>query len=214
MSAITVVDRPLCCSSGVCGPIFDPELARFADDLAWLESQGVAVVRINPSGTNPEAFLAQPALMPEFEARGNACLPAFLAEGRVVSTGRYLERRELARLGGIATAEADVLAPSVRELVAIGAAIAANCEPCFRFHFAEARKLGVTNEEMAEAVAVAQMVKDSPAQTILTLADKYLTRQPGVAAPAPTSGCGCGADAESVPSIATDSPAPSSGCCC
>lgn len=213
MSSITVVDRPLCCSSGVCGPDPDPELMRFADDLTWLESQGVTVVRINPSA-EPEAFLAQATLMPVFESQGNACLPAFLAEGQVVSTGRYVERGELARLAGVAAADAGGLAPAVRELVAIGAAIAANCEPCFRFHFAEARKQGVTNEEMAEAVAVAQMVKDSPAQTMLALADKYLTRQPSAAEPVPASGCGCGAEAQPATSTTTDTPAPSSGCCC
>ncbi len=213
MSAITVVDRPLCCSSGVCGPDPDPELARFADDLAWLESQGVTVVRINPSA-DPEAFLAQATLMPVFESQGNACLPAFLAEGQVVRTGRYVERDELARLAGVAAADADVLVPAVRELVAIGAAIAANCEPCFRFHFAEARKLGVTHEEMAEAVAVAQAVKDAPAQTMLALADKYLKRQPSAAEPAPTPDCGCDAGAQSAVSAATDTSAPSSGCCC
>ncbi len=169
-------------------------------------------MRINPSA-DPETFLAQATLMPVFESQGNACLPAFLAEGQVVSTGRYAERGELARLAGIAVAGADVLAPAVRELVAIGAAIAANCEPCFRFHFAEARKLGVTSEEMAEAVAVAQAVKDAPAQTMLTLADKYLTRQPSAADPAPASGCGCGAGAQSAVSATTDASAPSSGCC-
>lgn len=62
----------------------------------------------------------------------------------------------------------------IQELVAIGAAIAANCEPCFRFHFDKARKLGVAKEDIAHAVATAKMVKESPARSILALAEKYL----------------------------------------
>ncbi len=62
----------------------------------------------------------------------------------------------------------------VQELVAIGAAIAANCEPCFRFHFDKARKLGVAKVDIAHAVATAKMVKESPARSILALAEKYL----------------------------------------
>jgi AhpD family alkylhydroperoxidase len=58
--------------------------------------------------------------------------------------------------------------------VAIGAAIASNCEPCFKFHYAAARKLGVSREDMASAVTMAQGVKDTPAQSILMLADRIL----------------------------------------
>lgn len=62
----------------------------------------------------------------------------------------------------------------VKELVAIGAAIASNCETCFKFHFDKARKLGVSREDMALAVETAKMVKASPAQSIALLADKTL----------------------------------------
>ena len=210
LSSITIVDRPLGCSSGACGP--DPELERFAEDLSWLSDRGVAVERIDPSA-DPEAFLNQSALMPLFQARGNACLPAFLVGGRIASSGSYLDRDGLAELAGVASPAADVLEPRVRELVAIGAAIAANCEPCFRYHFAEARKLGVTREEMAQAVSVAQAVKDSPATAMLELTGKYLNEQPGEDAAAPA--CGCRARTQPSPDdAASPSSAPSSGCCC
>jgi len=66
------------------------------------------------------------------------------------------------------------MTPEVKELVAIGAAIAANCEFCFKYHFDKARKLGVSGEDMRAAVDVAFMVKNSPAKSIQELADKYL----------------------------------------
>ena len=65
MSSLIVVDQPLCCSSGLCGPSPDPALLRFAEDVAWLERSGVPVERINPS-EDPERFLAQPAVFSTF----------------------------------------------------------------------------------------------------------------------------------------------------
>lgn len=53
MSTLQVFDKPLCCSSGVCGPDVDPALVMFSADLQWLERQGVQVQRINPAPTSP-----------------------------------------------------------------------------------------------------------------------------------------------------------------
>jgi AhpD family alkylhydroperoxidase len=83
-------------------------------------------------------------------------------------TFRRRIHRYLARLVGPADAEA--------ELVAIGAAIAANCEPCFKYHYDQARKLGVSPGDMARAVALAQSVKETPARAVLALAERYLGR--------------------------------------
>ena len=67
---------------------------------------------------------------------------------------------------------------AVAELVAIGAAIAANCEPCFKYHFQQAGKLGVSREDMMRAVKTAQSVKEAPAKAMLQLADRYLEGDP------------------------------------
>jgi AhpD family alkylhydroperoxidase len=63
---------------------------------------------------------------------------------------------------------------AVAELVAIGAAIAANCDPCFKYHFQQARKLGVSREDMMLAVKTAQSVKETPSKAMLQLAHRYL----------------------------------------
>jgi AhpD family alkylhydroperoxidase len=60
----------------------------------------------------------------------------------------------------------------VNELVAIGAAIAANCEPCLKHHYHQAQQLGVSKADLARAVEMAAKVKDSPHQAILRLADR------------------------------------------
>jgi len=79
-----------------------------------------------------------------------------------------------------------IFSPAVAELVAIGAAIAANCEPCFKYHFHQARKLGVTPKDVASAVAVAQTVKETPARAVLALAERY------VGSPIATAQCSAG----------------------
>jgi AhpD family alkylhydroperoxidase len=83
---------------------------------------------------------------------------------------------------------------SVKELVAIGAAMAANCEFCFKFHFDKARKLGVSREDMLAAVETAIMVKNSPAKSIAELAEKYLKSEIPPAeekSSCRASSCGC-----------------------
>jgi AhpD family alkylhydroperoxidase len=73
--------------------------------------------------------------------------------------------------------ENSLVNPSVKELIAIGAAIACNCEMCFKFHFDKARKLGISDEDMLAAVETGAMVKNASAQSIKDLAYKYLNKQ-------------------------------------
>lgn len=73
--------------------------------------------------------------------------------------------------------ENSLVNPSVKELIAIGAAIACNCEMCFKFHFDKARKLGISDEDMLAAVETGAMVKNASAQSIKDLADNYLNKQ-------------------------------------
>jgi len=71
-------------------------------------------------------------------------------------------------------AEPSHFTPEVAELVGIGAAIAANCEPCFKHHSLEARKLGVSLDDVARAVDMAQSVKQAPTHSIARLVDELL----------------------------------------
>jgi AhpD family alkylhydroperoxidase len=171
MSKVQVFDPPMCCSTGVCGPEVDPVLVRFASDLEWLKENGVEVERFHLS-QEPAKFAAQPAVTEAMRGRDDA-LPLVLLDGKIVSRGTYLTRDALAGLVGL-SAPKSIYSEAVAELVAIGAAIASSCEPCFRFHYDKARKLGVSKEDMAHAVATAKMVKEAPAKAVLDLAEKYL----------------------------------------
>ena len=182
-SLIEVYDPPMCCPSGVCGPDPDPHLTRFSADLAWLRRKGVEVRR--HSLTQEPLDFAKNAdvkrLMTENNGDG---LPVVLVDGTVMQHGTYPSRSELASWLGLPEDEpaqeepegrrAGLITPAVTELIAIGASIASNCEPCFRYHYDQARKLGASSEDMIEAVNVALRVKDAPAQAMVRLAQRYL----------------------------------------
>jgi len=182
--SLQVYDPAMCCSTGVCGPVVDPELPRFSADLEWLAGKGVSLERFNLA-QQPEAFAANGQVKQALEAEGTDCLPLVLLNGVIVSKGTYPEREQLARWARVQEEiTKSIYTEAVAELIAIGASIASNCEPCFRYHYDRARKLGVSKEDMALAVNTAQMVKDSPARAVLELADRYLKgRGPGAELP-------------------------------
>lgn len=174
MSKVQVFDPPMCCSTGVCGPEVDPALVRFASDLEWLKSSGVEVERFNLA-QSPAAFVGNPLVAEAIRGKDGE-LPLLLVDGKIAAQGSYPSREVLAELAGV-VAPKSIYTEAVQELVAIGAAIASNCEPCFRSHFDRARKLGVSKEDMARAVATAKMVKETPARAVVALAEKYLGTQ-------------------------------------
>ena len=75
----------------------------------------------------------------------------------------------------------------IEELAAIGAAVGSNCEPCLAFHHDRARRLGLTNEQLAVAVTMAQRVKNAPAEKILGLAATLLQVNVETLTPRPRS---------------------------
>jgi AhpD family alkylhydroperoxidase len=177
MAVLQVFEPPMCCSTGVCGPSVDPVLPRFAADLEWLKSQGVDVERYNLA-QQPSKFVETEVVKKTLAATGNKCLPLILVDGQIVSEGTYPSRDELAALAEIAAATTNSLyTRGIEELVALGAAIAANCTTCFQYHFAEACKAGVSRDDIALAVATARKVKEVAAAEILKLAGQRLAAE-------------------------------------
>lgn len=185
MIRIEVFDPPMCCITGVCGPEPDEQLARFSADLNWLKHQGVEVRRYNLS-QEPAAFTANPQVKQIVDATGGDGLPVVVVDGQVVSQEKYPTRRQLAELAGLnghavtndeqpATDEpSPIFDERIAELVAIGAAIAGNCEPCLEYHCGKAQELGIAHEDMIQAVNVALRVKEQPAKTMVQLAQRLL----------------------------------------
>jgi AhpD family alkylhydroperoxidase len=189
MTTVTVYDPRMCCSTGVCGPEIDPKLVQFAGDLDWLKSRGVEVRRFNLA-QEPGRFVENAAVKALLDRSGGDDLPAIVVGDELVASARYPGRDELAAMAGVrAKPEGIALTEEVKELIALGAAIAASCESCFKFHHDKARKLGIPVEAIREAVGIADAVKAASAKAVLGLADRMLGAQ------APKSSCCGGAKA-------------------
>lgn len=100
MVKLQVFDPAMCCSTGICGPSVDPALPRFAADLEWLKSKGVAVDRYNLA-QEVAAFTSNPLVKSTLNREGTKCLPLLLADGVIVAQGAYPTRDELANLTGV-----------------------------------------------------------------------------------------------------------------
>lgn len=104
MRSIQVHDPTMCCSTGVCGPEVDPDLAQFAGLLSQLATVGILVERFG-LGQQPMAFVQNAAVKALLEAEGADVLPVIFCDGAIVFKGRYpdqAERRQWMEAAGIA----------------------------------------------------------------------------------------------------------------
>ena len=97
---LEVFDPAMCCSTGVCGPDVDPKLVHFAADLDYLKNQGVEVRRHNLAH-EPGEFINHAVIKDLLARQGIAALPALLVNGKLVSSGCYPDRKDLAKATGV-----------------------------------------------------------------------------------------------------------------
>ena len=76
----------------------------------------------------------------------------------------------------------------IRELIAVGASVGANCHSCLEYHFGKAREQGVPDDEIAEAIEVGKLVRKGAQGKMDKLAIDLLHETVGSEAP---TGCGC-----------------------
>lgn len=173
MSTIQIFDPALCCSTGVCGVDVDQQLVDFSADVDWAKQKGAQIERFNLA-QQPMAFAENPVVKAFLDSSGADALPLILVDGAVMLAGRYPSRDELTQWAKLNVCAPTPLNPQVAELIALGAAIAAGCEPCFKFHYDKARKFGATIDAMYEAIEIGNKVKRASTQNILELAERIL----------------------------------------
>jgi len=83
----------------------------------------------------------------------------------------------------------NTLNPREHELVALGAALASNCVPCIEFHIQEARKAGLKDAEIDEAIKLADKIKRVPADKVLEAAFRSLATPASKPVAAPGACC-------------------------
>lgn len=96
MKTIQVYDPPMCCSTGVCGPDVDPDLAQFSGLLNRLKERGVHVERYGLA-QEPLAFVKNAKVEVILETEGSEALPVIFWDGEIVSKGRYPDQSERVR---------------------------------------------------------------------------------------------------------------------
>jgi AhpD family alkylhydroperoxidase len=78
----------------------------------------------------------------------------------------------------------------IKELIAVGASVTANCQPCLDYHVSAARQAGADEKEINTAIEVAKAVRKGAAakmdQFASTIADQAET-----VTSASEQGCGC-----------------------
>ncbi len=79
----------------------------------------------------------------------------------------------------------------ILRLIATGASVAANCQPCLQVNAARARESGADDDEIADAIAVGRMVQRGAAAKMDRFAAN-LTRADAAAKTPSADECGCG----------------------
>jgi len=119
MTTLQVFGKPMCCSTGICGPKVDPTLPKFASDLAWLKDQGVTVERYNLA-QQPEAFVSHAGVKEAIHEDHKQALPLVRVNDHIVSRGVYPSRQQLADWCGL---------PLLTPLAVTEASVSSCCGP-------------------------------------------------------------------------------------
>lgn len=91
-----------------------------------------------------------------------------------------------------------------KRLVALGAAIASNCVPCVEYHIPEARTAGLTDDQIRDAVQIADKVRQVPARMVLETALARIKKNSDTLASRGGTGCGCAESSQGAESICDD----------
>jgi len=70
-----------------------------------------------------------------------------------------------------------------KELIAIGASVSAHCQPCLTYHVGKARELGVSEEHIAAAVQMGEMVAEGAKRAMHQFTAETIQSPPKAAAP-------------------------------
>ncbi|MDA8201684.1 MAG: arsenite efflux transporter metallochaperone ArsD [Chloroflexi bacterium] len=91
---IELFDPPLCCPTGLCGPVLDTTLVDINEAILALQSEGRTVIR-HQMTADPQAFMRNRDVYELIRARQLEVLPITVVGGRVVKTDAYPSLDEL-----------------------------------------------------------------------------------------------------------------------
>jgi hypothetical protein len=91
---VQIFDPPMCCSSGLCGPVLDQALLDVNEMLSSLQARGLRVERYQMA-SNPKAFLGHAEVLQLVRERQMEALPITVVRGRVLKVGSYATAVEI-----------------------------------------------------------------------------------------------------------------------
>ncbi len=91
---IELFDPPLCCPTGLCGPVLDTTLVDLTEAIAALKAEGRTVLR-HQMTTEPQAFLRNRDVYELISQRQLDVLPITIVRGRIAKTDAYPTLDEL-----------------------------------------------------------------------------------------------------------------------
>lgn len=97
MTKIEIFDPPLCCPSGLCGPVIDPALLDISDALLRLGKDFAGRVQVDRYllSQQPGRFMQNSDVARLLKERGVGVLPVTVVDGRVLKTEAYPSYDEL-----------------------------------------------------------------------------------------------------------------------
>jgi hypothetical protein len=91
---IEIFDPPLCCPTGLCGPVLDSTLVDLSEAILAIKSEGRTVAR-HQMAAEPAAFMKNADVYRLIRERQLEVLPITVVGGRVVKTSAYPTLDEL-----------------------------------------------------------------------------------------------------------------------
>ncbi len=91
---IEIFDPPLCCPTGLCGPVLDATLVDLSEAIFAIESDGRTVAR-HQMAAEPQAFMRNAEVYRLIRERQLEVLPITVVRGRIVKTDTYPSVDEL-----------------------------------------------------------------------------------------------------------------------
>jgi hypothetical protein len=91
---VEIFDPPLCCPTGLCGPVLDMTLVDLSEAIVALQAEGRTVVRYMMTA-EPQAFMRNRDVYELIRQRQLAVLPITVMGGRIVKTDAYPTLDEL-----------------------------------------------------------------------------------------------------------------------
>jgi len=85
---VEIFDPPMCCPTGLCGPVLDQTLLDVNEMILELQTSGFSVKRYQMA-SDPNAFLNNPGVMDLVKRNHIAALPITVIDGNMIKSGAY-----------------------------------------------------------------------------------------------------------------------------